>query len=389
MRLRNLSRVLHLLADDGPLSRAEVAARTGLTRAAISSLVDELLRAGLVVESSRDRSGSVGRPGTALEPADRGPCGIGAEIGVDQLAVCAMDLRGGVRLRLDSPMTAGDTRPGRVLAALAELLEELVGRCEGLGLRPAGVTVAVPGLVARDSTTVVRAPNLGWEGVDPAPLLPTGHGPLRVENEANLGAVAERAASPAGTGRDLLYVSAGIGIGAAVLVDGELLRGARGFAGELGHVPVAPDGPPCRCGSTGCAETLAGEEAVLRAAGTDPGEGPRAPLLEAVRARCEGGDERALAAVERAGRALGVALSAAVNLLDPAEVVIGGPLARLGHRLLPALEHEVGLRTAVAGHDRPAPPLRLSRLGPDGPLLGAARTAVRGVLDDPGRARDT
>ncbi|WP_344260011.1 ROK family transcriptional regulator [Streptomyces sodiiphilus] len=383
MRQRNLSRVLHTLAAEGPLSRAAVASRIGLTRAAVSTLVDELLRGGLLVEQGPGRSGAVGRPGTALLPTDRGPCGVGAEIGVDHLAVCVMDLRGTVRARLTARTRNRDSDPGQVLDRLAGLLERLAAEADGMGLLPAGLAVAVPGLVARDATTVVRAPNLGWRGVDLAGRLPQDLGPLTVDNEASLGALAELWAGGLSPVPDsFVHVSAEIGIGAAVVVEGQLLRGVHGFAGELGHVPVRPDGRRCTCGARGCLEAYAGEEAVLRAAGLDPGPGVR---VDALTVRCESGDRAALQAVRQAGSALGIALAGAVNLLDPSRVVLGGALAGLAPWLLPPLSRELARRTAVAAEGRPTPvPVTVSRIGPDGPLLGAASSVVRTALDTPG-----
>ncbi len=154
-------------------------------------------------------------------------------------------------------------------ADLGVLVRRVVTEAEAEGLWPAGLAVAVPGLVARDARTVVRAPNLGWRDVDlgallsasaagPAPDAPAADLPATVDNEANFGALAELWLAE-GTPPDFLHVSAEIGIGAAVVVDGRLLRGTRGFAGELGHVPVRPDGPECACGGRGCLEQYAGE----------------------------------------------------------------------------------------------------------------------------------
>ncbi|WP_155060369.1 ROK family transcriptional regulator [Streptomyces blattellae] len=372
MRRRNLARVMHTVSAEGPLSRAAVASRIGLTRAAVSTLVDELIRSGLLEELGPERPGRVGRPGSALAVSGHGPAGIGAEVGVDHLAVCAIDLRGEVRARAVRYGTNRGRSPRPVIEELTELVGRIVTEAEHEGLWPAGLAVAVPGLVARDARTVVRAPNLDWHDTDLGALLPAGL-PLTVDNEANFGALAELRLGE-GTPRDFLHVSAEIGIGAAVVVDGQLLRGTRGFAGELGHVPVRPDGPACRCGGHGCLEQYAGEEAVLRAAGLEPGE-DRVGLLAG---HASDGDTAVRRALRDAGEALGIALTGAVNLLDPEVVVLGGALAGLAPWLLPSLEAELARRTAG-----PACPVAISRLGPEGPLLGAAHSVVRAVLDDP------
>ncbi|MFJ9122686.1 ROK family protein [Streptomyces sp. NPDC102340] len=372
MRRRNLSRAMHAVAAEGPLSRAAVAQHIGLTRAAVSTLVDELIRAGLLEELGPQRPGGVGRPGSALAVSGRGPAGLGAEVGVDHLAVCAVDLRGEVRARARRRVSNRERAPKPVLDELAELVREVTGEAQAAGLRPAGLAIAVPGLVARGTTTVVRAPNLDWHDTDVAALLPVDV-PVTVENEANFGALAElwlAEDSPA----DFLHVSAEIGIGAALVVDGHLLRGTRGFAGELGHVPVRPEGPACPCGGRGCLEQYAGEEAVLRAAGIEPGPERVSLLAE----RAADGDVPTRRALRSAGTALGIALTGAVNLMDPRAVVLGGALSRLAPWLLPSLERELTRRTAS-----PENGVITSGLGSDGPLLGAAHSVVRAVLDDP------
>ncbi|MDX3452582.1 ROK family transcriptional regulator [Streptomyces sp. ME02-8801-2C] len=373
MRRRNLARVMHTVSAEGPLSRAGVASRIGLTRAAVSTLVDELMGSGLIEELGPERPGRVGRPGSALAVSGRGPAGIGAEVGVDHLAVCAVDLRGEVRARAVRHGANRGRSPEPVIEDLIGLVRQVVTETEREGLWPAGLAVAVPGLVARDGRTVVRAPNLDWHDTDLGALLPVEF-PLTVDNEANLGALAELWLGD-GTPSDFLHVSAEIGIGAAVVVDGRLLRGTRGFAGELGHVPVRPEGPECACGGRGCLEQYAGEEAVLRAAGVEPGEDRVGLLAE----RAAQGDTDVRRALDGAGKALGIALTGAVNLLDPETVVLGGALSGLAPWLLPSLEAELDRRTAG-----PACAVSVSRLGPEGPLLGAAHSVVRAVLDDPG-----
>ncbi|MDA0632870.1 ROK family transcriptional regulator [Nonomuraea sp. MCN248] len=385
MRQHNLALVMSTVAGHGPVSRAAVAGHTGLTRPAVSSLVDELLAAGLLTELGPAANGRVGRPGSALMVSDRGPAGLGLEVGVGHLGACVTDLRGQVRVWtvVESPNAA--LPPAEVLARLAALASEATAGAAGLGLRPVAAVMAVPGLVADASGTVGSAPNLGWHHVPVADLWP-GPLPPRVENEANLGALAELSAHPVAA--DFIHVSAESGIGAALVVGGRLFTGARGLAGELGHMPVHPDGPPCSCGARGCLERYAAKAAVLRAAGLPPnpaavtssGERPGDGIaLLAERARA--GDARVGRALEEAGRALGTALAGAVNLLDPAAVVLGGAYAELGEWLVPPMRRELAARVTVREWDPGA--LTVSELGRRGPLLGAALATVRSVLEDP------
>ncbi|MFI6443085.1 ROK family protein [Kitasatospora sp. NPDC050543] len=391
MRRANLALVLGHVARE-PRSRAELAAATGLTRAAVSSLAEELLNTGLLTESGPAApSGKVGRPGTALALDPQGPGGIGAEVGVDHLAACVVDLRGEVRSWHRMEIRNRGRLPAAVLADLAELVRRAAGEA---ALHPAGLALAVPGLVGAAEGVVERASNLGWEGVPAAAelrssLRATGAHELSalaidVDNDANLGGLAELWLG--GRAEDFLHVSAEAGIGAAVVVGGRLLRGARGYAGELGHVPVRPDGPPCSCGARGCLEQYAGERAVLRAAGLAGAPGDWVALLAG---RAVAGDEKVRAALAGAGQMLAVAVAGAVNLLDPAEVVLGGGYAELAPWLLPAMRAELAARVAVRPWSQEW--LTASRFGRRGPLLGAAVGVVRAVLADPGRyaqARD-
>ena len=385
MRRANLALVLGTVARLGPASRAQLSESTGLTRAAVGSLVSHLIEAGLLRERGVSLEGRVGRPGTALTVSDRGPCGLGLEIGVEHLGACVVDLRQAVRVQLRRPAPGRGRSPRETLGSLAELARVALAEAAGDGLEPAGLAIAVPGLVAK-AGIVVHAPNLGWRDVDVAaelrPLLPE---PLRgllveVDNEANLGALAEL--WHGAVGGDFVHVSAGAGIGGALVAEGKLLRGRRGFAGELGHMPVHPDGPACTCGSHGCLEQYAGEEALLRTCGLDDAPGDRISLLAAAAAA---GRAEVLGALENAGRALGITLSGAVNLIDPEKVVLGGAYAELAAWLTPGMQRELGSRVRI----RPWNPagLAISALRREGPVVGAATSVVQRVIGDPSSLR--
>jgi predicted NBD/HSP70 family sugar kinase len=382
MRRQNLALVLATVAGGGPLSRADVADRTGLTRAAVGNLVGQLREAGLIAELGPAASGRVGRPGSSVALADRGPAGLGLEVGVEHLGACVVDLSGTVRTWIQVEADNRVRPPADALTELGAVADAAYRHAEAQGLRPAGTVVAIPGLIGDAPGTVLHAPNLGWHSVpvarDLRPVLPVPlrDAPVEIDNEANLGALAElwHGASAA----DFVHVSAEAGIGAALVIGGRLHRGAAGFAGELGHVPVQPDGPACTCGAHGCLEQYAGQNAVLRAAGLSEAPGDHVDLLAQ---RALDGDEAVREALDRAGRALGTALSGTVNLIDPAAVVLGGAYAELGPWLLPGLRAELAARVTV----RPWAPeaLLVSELGRRGPLLGAATATVRRIIEDP------
>ncbi|SDX91833.1 Sugar kinase of the NBD/HSP70 family, may contain an N-terminal HTH domain [Micromonospora pattaloongensis] len=386
LREHNLALVLrHVGAAPRPPSRADIAAATGLTRATVSALVDDLIGGRLLTEVDPAPRSGAGRPAVGLVLGANGPAGLGLEINVDYLAACVVDLAGTVRHRVAH---RADQRPhsaAEVLTRLADLAGAARAAADADGLILAGAALAVPGLVTADGL-VRLAPNLGWRDVD-APGLLSGHPaladlPLTVDNEANLAALGELHAATADA-PNFLYISGEIGIGAGIVLHGTLFRGARGWSGELGHVPVRPDGPACRCGSHGCLEQYAGQEAILRAAGlAGYGLAPDAAIVrltELATAR----DRDTVEALAGAATALGVAVAGVVNLLDVDTVVLGGVYAPLAPWLRPTVEAELARRVLTASWSPVA--VRPSVLGGDAAAVGAAGSVVRAVRDHPAR----
>ncbi|HWK91422.1 MAG TPA: ROK family protein [Luteimicrobium sp.] len=383
-----------------PPSRAAVAAATGLTRATVGSLVDQLV-AGHVVAELAPSPGQVGRPAVPLVPAPRTVVGLGLEVNVDYVGVRALDLTG--TTVAERVVDAGDadggtyagSDPVRVLARVGDLAREVVAEVQGEGMRLAGARLALPGLVDARAGFLQVAPNLGWESLAPVPLL--GPLPARVEiaNEANLAGLAQlpfgQFAASGHDGTTFVHVSGDVGIGAAIVLDGELYLGRHGWAGEIGHVVVDPAGPRCRCGATGCLEQLAGKDALLRGLGLDtprPGatrsdDGASdglAPVVEALAAGGETG-ERARDVVGRAGKALGTALSTLVNLLDLDTVLLGGVYAPLTEDLRPSLEAELRTRVLASPWERIA--VRPAPVAGYAALTGGARAVLRDLVQAP------
>ena len=351
----------------------------GSTKATVSSLVETLLEARLLAEVGRAPAATVGRPASVLALAPAGPVGVGVEINVDYVATCIVDLGGAVIAR---ERVVGDLRGMSVPGALDRVAAVLRRALDPPGpARPvAGVAVAVPGLVETGGGRLLVAPNLGWSEV---PVLDElreraevpSELELRLDNEANLAALGElwRAGGRLDT---FVHVSGEVGIGAGIVLHGELLRGRHGFAGEIGHLPVPGSDAPCACGATGCLEQVAGQDALVRAAGVGPG-------ADAVAAAAAAGDEQALGALGAAGRALGTALAGVLNLLDVDVVVLGGGYARLAPWLAPAVTTQLRRRVlAVGAREVTVVP---GRLGADAAVLGAAGSVVRGVLAEPAR----
>lgn len=387
LREHNLALVLrHVLDAAGapgsppraaPPSRADVATATGLTRGAVSALVDLLIGARLIAELPPVVTARAGRPAVPLVPAAHTVVGLGAEVNVDYIGVRALDLAGEV---LAHRTTAGDFRhsePARVLALLAGLVGEVRAELPA-DARVAGMCVALPGLVDRVTGPLRLAPNLGWRDVDVVALL-TAHPevdglPVRLANEANLAARAEARAGVAGD--SFLYVSGEVGIGAAIVLDGEVFAGRHGWSGELGHTVVDPRGPRCTCGARGCLEQYAGKDALLRAAGRDVED-----TVEALRGAAAAGDERTARALRAAGEALGIALANFVNLVDVETIVLGGIYAPLAPWLTDAVVAQ--LRSRVLATEWADARVGVAAGGERAAMTGAAVVVLRAVADHP------
>lgn len=343
--------LLGRLVRDGPRSRADLARETGLTKATVSTLVADLLARDLVAELA-EQSGAVGRPATLVAATGTSVVTLGMQIEVDHVSACALDLTGRVLVtqrRRDDNRTCG---PNAVVQRLAEVTATVLDAVAERDGQIVGACLAVPGLVEPASGEILVAPNLAWSRLELSGLsavlgLPSGV-EVMVDNEANLGALAELERWDPDTPASFVYVSGGVGVGAGVLVGGQLLRGVHGFGGEIGHMVVDPDGRTCSCGARGCLETVVGAE-------------------------------RSASDTDRA-RALARALTGVVHLLDPAAIVLGGTFA--GDEVLAALVAEQLHGATLAGRSRPCP-VRPSSLGVDAALLGAARRGLEGVLADP------
>lgn len=384
VRRHNAALVLGAVAAEPGISRAGIAAGTGLAKATVSAIVDRLIAARLVVDTGpRVRSGR-GRRGTGLSVSDRGPHGLGAEIGVDYIATCLVDLTGTLHAYRVRPGDNRSRTQRSVLAGLTRAVRTALREADRRAVPVGGIGVAVPGLVETGTGLLRLAPNLGWHKVDLAAALaerlPLAGVPVVVGNEANFAASAELVSAAHPGLRDFVHVSGEVGIGAGIVTDGALLTGVRGFGGEIGHICVDPAGPACGCGGHGCLERLAGLEAILRGAGLDL-DAPPAVLVDRLVARLESGDARAKAAVRTAGRWLGAGLATVLNVVDIPAVVLGGSYAALEPWLREPLAAELAARVVSADWS----PVRLlaSGLGPEAAAYGAGSAAVAAIIADP------
>ena len=381
VRRANLGAIVRELHGRGPLTRSQLVARTGLTRSAIRSLIGELAAGGLVAEERAIPLGAPGRPSPLVYPNPDGAVVLALEIAVDSLAAAVVGLGGEVLARSRADRPKGHVSVAEVVADLVELATAVRAR------RPPddpliGVGLAIVGVVRRTDGFVSMAPNLGWRDVPLGERLARALGtlvPISIANEADLGALAELRRGAAVGEDHVLFISGEVGVGGGLIVDGMPLTGVAGYGGEVGHIPVNPNGSPCRCGSVGCWETEIGEGALLRRAGHPP-DGGRGEV-EAVLAEAAAGSHAALSALDEVGHWLGFGLAGLVNVFNPRLVVLGGLFGRI---------HPFVAETIERGLDRLAlpAPRKLVRvvpatLGVDAPLLGAAELAFESLLADP------
>ncbi|MFT4296512.1 MAG: ROK family transcriptional regulator [Micropruina sp.] len=342
-RRNNRAFVLQAINDNPPLSRADLARETGLTKVTISDLVAELIEAGLVIETGTSDIGRPGKPSTllTLDPAGRDLVVMDLS-GRDLVRGAVLSLRGEPILtrvrRLDGATGQQAVDAARALAA------ELVGETTHPIL---GVGVGTPGTVD-ESGTVLWAPNLRWVDLPLQQLLQDDLGlPVKVENDANVAVLAERRF--AGGPDNLIRIQFSRGVGAGLLVGSQLVRGAASDAGEIGHVAIGENGPVCGCGKTGCLEAWASVPVLRGQLDAEPG--------------------RAGQILGRAGRRLGLALAPVVGMLGLQHIVVGGPADVVTPALLDAARDCIVERTR--SEFRPQLELTASTLGENAVLLGA------------------
>ena len=379
LRAHNLSLALrHILANPGAINRAGIAAQTGISRATMSRLVDELIGSSLVEESEDKLStGQRGRPTSVLSPTSGKVIALGLQVNVSALGAYLVDLSGTV---LAHEYVSGDfsgADPTSTLRKLARIARRVLREGSSAGALFLGSSLALPGLFSADTLTI--APNLGWRNIPRKELLRPLHDldVTLVANEADLAAYAvayPRPGVPEGPD-SFIYVSGEVGIGGGLIINHQPLSGAHGWSGEIGHICVEPEGAICSCGARGCLETVAGLKALGHAAGLGDNASTREILQHA------GHSSRAQDAMTHAGHALGQALSAVVNTVDISQVYLGGLVAEIAPYLLPSLHEELATRVLQAPWQTPQ--IDILPHSEDLSLRGGAHRVLELTVDDP------
>ena len=395
VRASNMSTVLrNILASPGEVTRAGLSQRTGMTRATISRLVDDLVGAGLVRELEPGDGGGRGRPANRLTPAEGSAVALGVEVDVASLDVTLVDIAGRELGHRRIERDFADSAPEETMALAAREAHTLLEGPLPDGALFLGTGVGLPGLVS--PTRLALAPNLGWRDIPHDQLLAplADLNPVVVANEADLAAYAVAYTRPgvAGGPSTFVYVSGEVGVGAGVIVDHRPMSGARAWSGEIGHMCADPNGPLCRCGARGCLEAYLGVRALAEHVGAPAGSGAIgilrcAGLVHEAGAKTSGSlgvgveQERAQAVLAEAGAALGRVLSGVINAMDIPHVVLGGAVAELSGALLDPAREEIETRTLQAPWSSP-----IVEVLPDSASLtvrGAAFRVLDALVDDP------
>ncbi|WP_157530628.1 ROK family transcriptional regulator [Microtetraspora niveoalba] len=382
IRRHNLGTLLRHVHLGGPTSRAELTNRMGLNRSTIMALTAELTSAGLVREELPRETGRAGRPSLVVRPESARVYVLAFDVGVDRLVAARVGLGGVILDRREAVRPREGFGMPEVVAALAGFARQMHRRT-----RPdtvcVGAAAAVCGSVGPTDGVVRFGPNIGFRdapfGEELTRRLALGL-PVTVGNDGNVGVVAEQSRGVGVGCRDLVYLHGDVGIGGGIVVNGQLLGGLAGYGGEVGHMVVNPGGRRCACGSRGCLEAEVGEDALMELAG----RGGDVVGREAVRAIVDAagrGDVRARDALNRVGDWLGLGVANLINIFNPEMIVFGGVLRELYLGAAAQVRSRINTSTLVASRERLR--LRISALGDDATIVGAAELAFAQVLDDP------
>jgi predicted NBD/HSP70 family sugar kinase len=375
VRESNRDRVIAMLRLLGVASRAEIARRTGLSRSTVSSIVAGLREEGLVVDRQDDGvSAGAGRPPSLIALDPSAGWAVGVDFGKRHLAVALSDLSHEI-LAEEWRELPDDYDAKEGMDEAAALAEEVLDAADADRDRVLGLGMGLPGPIHRSGLVGSSAILPGWVGLNAADeMAARARLPVLVENDANLGALSEHVWGAGRGCASLIYLKMATGVGAGLVIDGQLYQGAGGTAGEIGHTMLDETGDICRCGNRGCLETFAGAPALVALIERSTGEELEA---DEILARAQAGDPICRRALADAGRHVGMAVANLCNLMNPERIVVGGSIGAAGSVLLEPLRESVRLRAIQsAAEDVEIVP---AELGERAELLGAVALVLRGA----------
>ncbi|WP_078381651.1 ROK family protein [Sutcliffiella halmapala] len=340
VKKENKSLVLHLIKQNSPISRAHTSQVSGLNKGTVSSLVSELLEEKLIYESGPGESSGGRRPVMLLFNQGAG-FSIGIDLGVNYILGVLSDLNGNIvqkKQEFYQNISLEDT-----LERLTQVISYLIKAAPPSHYGVIGIGIGAPGIVNNEGD-VLLAPNLGWKNVSlKEEMEKTFNIPVIVENEANAGAYGEKQFGVGQESENLIYVSAGIGIGAGIIINNELYKGINGYSGELGHMTIDREGIQCRCGNKGCWELYASEQALLSKANSLEWElSDSSPIqLETLINLADQDVRQAIDLFEEIGRSIGVGLINIIHTFNPKQIIVGNRLVEARKWIEPSVEDVV------------------------------------------------
>jgi N-acetylglucosamine repressor len=383
-RAHNSRLVLRMIYERGEISRADIARETRLTRTTVSDVVSDLMDQGLVEDVGYGPSAG-GKPPILLSVVADSHHLIGLDLASAEFRGAVVNLRGQVRQQINVPLHNRDGEAA--LALVYDIVQHLIAATDSPLL---GIGIGSPGLMDATNGIVRRSVNLGWRNLPLRDLLEERYGlPVYVANDSQVAALAEYIFGNGPSVENLVVVKVGQGIGAGIVLNGQIFHGETLGAGEIGHVAVIENGGPCRCGNVGCLETLASARAILCQARSLALDNPDSRLnqfaaspeeitLETICQAMEAGDQQVQQMICRVGQYLGIAAANIVGLLSARRIVIAGSVACLGQILLDAVRQEMIKRSLpiLAGEAQ----VDLSSMGPEIVILGASAMVLNRKL---------
>ncbi|MCC3357886.1 ROK family transcriptional regulator [Bacillus sp. REN16] len=365
VKKNNKALVLQLIIENEPISRADIAQTSGLNKTTVSTLVTELLEEDLIFESGPGASSGGRRPVILHFNKDAGYA-IGIDIGVNYVLSVITDLKGNILI--EKNQTVGRTTYASIMNIVQDMIQSLMDEMPKSRYGIVGIGVGVPGIVNNEGS-ILLAPNLGWSNIQFKEELEKLYKvPVIIENEANAGAVGEQQFGAGQDNENILYISAGIGIGVGIIVNKELYKGKNGFSGEMGHMIIDMNGKRCNCGSRGCWEAYASEQALIEMSD------PNIESLEMLIELAESSDEKAINLFDEIGKYLGFGINNIINTFNPEQVIIGNRLTLAQKWLEPAIRNTIEKHT-LAFHQNNLQ-LNFSKLGKYSTSLGVSAFAV-------------
>lgn len=377
MKEMNKYLVLNRIRFQSPISRSQLSSSTGLNKATVSAIIDELIDEGLVLEVGQGQSRVGRRPIMLLFNAKVGTV-LGVDLGVEYLRIVATDLSAQVQKTYSHNLPKG-LCPTDVIDTVVSCIHDVISNIPSSRYGIMGVGIGVPGLVDYRRGIVLRAPHLNWENIPLRSILESRlNTRVFVDNEANAGALGEKLYGQGRYVSGLLYASAGTGIGVGIIIGDQLIRGQDGIAGEFGHMCIDQHGPQCPCGNNGCWELYASEKSLTNAYSKLTSE---ELSFEQVLKRFRVSEPAAVQVFHGIGESLGTGIASLVNGLNPSMIIIGNRLAEGGSAIVDNVQRAIQDRSFIVPFSKIN--VQLSSLGMDACSIGSASLVLHDYFAGP------